>query len=88
MVKELCYGPIKQSTRDSGNLTMQAASENFSTLMVIFMRDSGLITSVMVKEFIRMLMEPATRATGKTTSNMEKVLKPGQKELHTKVATI
>ena len=69
MVKELCYGPIKQSTRDSGNLTMQAASENFSTLMVIFMRDSGLITSVMVKEFIRMLMEPATRANLKQAAS-------------------
>jgi|688.fasta_scaffold459217_1 hypothetical protein len=88
MDKELCSGQIKQGTRDSGSLIMQAALVNFSTLMAISMRDSGSITSVTVKEFILMLMEPVMRVNGKMTNNMEKVLKLGQKELHTKAAII
>ena len=52
------FGLTVPSMKVNGEKTMQLVMENYSMQMVIYMKDSGLMIKLMVKEVINMQMEP------------------------------
>mmetsp|Transcript_33728 Transcript_33728/g.24759 ORF Transcript_33728/g.24759 Transcript_33728/m.24759 type:complete len:106 (+) Transcript_33728:490-807(+) len=68
--KELEYknGKMGLNTLESGRMIKQLDLVNYYMLMVIFMRDFGLKTWLMVMEGIRMKMELYTKVDGIKTS--------------------
>ena len=80
-------GQTMRDMKASGSSTRHAAKENSFIPTVIFMMAHGLITKQMDTEFTRTWRELVTKATGKTTNKMERVLKPGQKVHSTREST-
>jgi len=66
------FGPMALNISASGGTTVLMEKENSSTLMAIFMKDSGQMTRRTVQESISMSTELCTRVSGRTTYSMER----------------
>jgi len=87
MARALCNGQTTPSMSVNGSLITQAGLEHSTMPMVISMKEIGSTTSAMGEEPTRTLVVPHTQATGKTTNNMARASKRGQRGLDMMAAT-
>jgi hypothetical protein len=62
----------------SGQTTKQMAKENIGMLMVIIMKDIGLMIRLMEKVYTHLQMDLAILENGKTICSTDRVKKPGK----------
>ena len=74
--------------KEVGLTTKQTVMESYITQMEISMKGIGRMIKQMVVVCIPMPMEPNTTESGKTTNNMEQVLRPGLMVLSMKVCIL
>ena len=85
MATELCHGQMELNTAVIGLIIMRVDMENSFILMVILTKECGLTIKLTARVNTLTRKAQSIAVTGKTISNMAKVLKSGQKEHHTKV---
>jgi hypothetical protein len=75
---------MEHDIKDNGKTIEHMDTDNLCMLMVMFMKETGLMTKLMVLEYIFMLMVPDMKEIGKTIYNMEEERKLGQMDLFMK----
>lgn len=71
------YGPTVQNTQANGKTTKPMVKAFSTTQMVMFIKDSGLMTKLVDKALIPTKTAPNTLDSGKTTSKMDTVSSNG-----------
>ena len=87
MEQAVCCGLMEQSMMETGSSTKPMARASSTTLMAMSMKVSGRATKQVATESTQILKGRDTKANGKTTSSTAKAMKPGRKELATRVTT-
>jgi hypothetical protein len=82
MVSVYKFGQMELSTKVIGIMAKQQEKASLSTLMEIFMKDSGKMIRLVVMEYTNITMVHAIKDIGLMTINMEKELKHGQMVAH------
>ena len=83
----LRFGQMGASMWDNGRIIKPTVREFFTTLMVMYMRESGSTTRQMVKELTLILMGPNMWESGKKTNKMVRGFRSGLTVRNTKDST-
>ena len=70
-------GPMDPSIMDSGKITKLMDKVRYTMLMVMFIKENGLMTKPVVKELTPMKMERSILVNGRMISKMDTVLNSG-----------
>lgn len=88
MVAEYKFGPMDLDTMDFGRTAWPADMDDSCTQRAMSTRVPGTKTRPMALEFTPTIMEAGTRASGSTTSSMERESKSGQTVLNIRESTL